>query len=230
MALMSRTRLVLALAVAVALSVPAFAYATLIDVPKPGVPAAKPSCPAAPCLAVSRTTGFQSKVGTNRGFMRVPQDGRIVSWTISLGKPGKKQVQFFDDKLGGESQAQITVLRAGTKLRFRTIAQGEPQKLAPYFGQTVEFALQRSIPVKKGYVIGLTIPTWAPALAVNLPNDNSWRASRTKGTCEDTQAQTAQPVNGLAQYYCLYKGARLTYSARVVADPVPNPTPTAKKK
>jgi hypothetical protein len=228
MALMSRSRLVLPLAVVLALAVPAVGYATLIDVPKDTIPAAKPSCPTAPCLAVSRTTGFQVKVGANRALMRVPQNGRIVSWTISLGKPGKKQIAFFNDKLGGDSQAQITVLRAGTKLRFRTIAQGEPQKLEPYFGQTVEFALQRSIPVKKGYVIGLTIPTWAPGLAVNLPSDTSWRASRGKGTCEDTQAQTAQQVNGLAQYFCLYKGARLTYSARIVADPVPNPTPKTK--
>src|SRR4051794_21223391 len=227
---MPRSPSPLSLPVIGALALPAVGYATLIDVPKDDIPESKPSCPAAPCLAVSRTTGFQSRVGTNRGLMRVAQDGRIVSWSITLGKPGRKQIDFFDEKLGGAAQAQITVLRAGSKLRFRTVSQGEPQKLEPYFGQTVEFALERSIPVKKGYIIGLTIPTWAPALAVNQPNDNSWRASRAKGSCEDTQAQTAQPVNGLAQYYCLYKGARLTYSARVVADPVPNPTPTAKKK
>jgi hypothetical protein len=228
MALMLRSRSTLLIAILALLAVPAVAAATLIDVPKDTVPAAKPSCPDAPCLAVSRTTGFQSRTGTNRGLMRVPQDGRLVSWTISLGKPGKKQIAFFDDKLGGDAQAQIAVLRAGTKLRFRTVALGEPQKLEPYFGQTVEFALDKSIPVKKGYIIGLAIPTWAPALAVNLGTDTSWRASRQKGNCEDTQTQTAQQVNGLAQFYCLYKGARLTYSARVIADPVPNPTPKKK--
>jgi len=228
MALMLRSRSTLLIAILVLLAVPAVAAATLIDVPKDTVPAAPPSCPARPCLAVSRTTGYQSRTGTNRGLMRVPQDGRLVSWTISLGKPGTKQIAFFDDKLGGEAQDQITVLRAGSKLRFRTVAQGEPQKLEPYFGQTVEFALDKSIPVKKGYIIGLTIPTWAPALAVNLGTDTSWRASRQKGSCEDTQTRTSQQVNGLAQFYCLYKGARLTYSARVIADPVPNPTPKKK--
>jgi len=116
---------------AATISLLAVAAATLIDVPKDTIPAAKPSCPAAPCLAVSRTTGFQSRAGVNRGLVRVPQDGRLVSWSVALGKPGKKQITFFDDKLGGESQAQITVLRAGSKLRFRTVAQGEPDADTP---------------------------------------------------------------------------------------------------
>jgi hypothetical protein len=60
-----------------------------------------------------------------------------------------------------------------------------------------------------------------PALAVNLPTDTSWRASRGKGTCDETSKQTAQTgTNTLAQYYCLYRGARLTYSATFVPDPV----------
>ena len=232
MPVMSRSRRALALAVTGALAVPAVGYATLIDVPKTTIPASKPSCPAAPCLAVSRTTGYQTKVGlANRGLMRVAQDGRIVSWTISLGKPSKKQITFFNGKLGGASQAQLAVLRIGTKSRIRTVSLGEPQKLEQYFGQTVEFALQRSIPVKQGDIIGLNIPTWAPSLAVNLSTDTSWRASRPKGGCEDTQTQTAQQVGGYTVFYCLYKGARLTYSARVIANPVPNPAPkpTTKK-
>ena len=58
-----------------------------------------------PCLAVSRTTGYQAKVGADRGLMTIPADGRIVAWTIGLGKPGKKQTAFFDSKLGGPASA-----------------------------------------------------------------------------------------------------------------------------
>jgi hypothetical protein len=218
------------LAVAVvgaALALPAAAGADIIEVGKLDPPAT-PSCPSKPCLAVSRTTGYQAKVGATRSLMTIPKNGRIVAWTISLGKPGKKQVAFFDEKLGGESQAQLTILNPRRKLRSRAVAQGEPQKLTPFFGSTVQFALQKSIVVKKGWVVALTVPTWAPALAVGLGADTSWRASRGKGTCEDTSTQTTQTLaNQLAQYYCLYRTARLTYSATLVTDPVPAPTTPA---
>ena len=92
------------------------------------------------------------------------------------------------------------------------MAQGDPQKLQRYFGTTVQFALKESIPVKKGYVIALTVPTWAPALAVGLPGTTSWRATRGKGKCNDFDAQTAQTgVNNITRAYCLYRTARLTF-------------------
>ena len=48
------------------LALPALAPATLTEVGVIGAttPATTPSCPGSPCLAVSRTTGFQVKVGT----------------------------------------------------------------------------------------------------------------------------------------------------------------------
>jgi len=220
MALMSRLPL-LAIAACAALALPASASAEIIEIGKLDPPAT-PSCPAKPCLAVSRTTGYQAKVGTTRGLMTIPKDGFIVAWTIALGKPGTKQTTFFNDKLGGEAQAQITILNPRRKLRSRAVAQGEPQKLAPYFGTTVQFPLMKAISVKKGWVVALTVPTWAPALAVGLGADTSWRASRGKGTCEDTSTQTTQTQpNQLAQYYCLYKTARLAYTATLVTAPVP---------
>jgi hypothetical protein len=224
MALMPRlTALTISTACAV-LAFPALASAELIEVGKLDPPAT-PSCPTRPCLAVSRTTGYQAKVGATRGLMTIPKAGRIVAWTISLGKPGTKQTTFFNDKLGGEAQAQLTILNPRRKLRSRAVAQGEPQKLTPFFGTTVQFALEKSIPVKKGWVVALTVPTWAPALAVGLGADTSWRASRGKGTCEDTSTQTTQTQpNQLAQYYCLYRTARLAYSATLVTDPVPPKT------
>jgi hypothetical protein len=218
MAVMSRFRTVLAIVAGAALGLPAAASATIDSVPA-NAPDATPSCPDSPCLAISRTIGYQAKVGTARGLMTIPKDGRIVSWTVQLGKPGQKQIDFFNQKLGGEASAQIAVLRFGHKLRARVVALGEVQKLTPYFGQTVEFPLEKTIPVKKGWVLGLSVPTWAPALAVNLGGDTSWRASRKKGTCEDTQTQTAAPVGGVPQFYCLYRTARVTYSARIVSTP-----------
>jgi hypothetical protein len=219
MGVMPRLRTALLAVLAAGLAVPAVAPATLDTVPATDVPDATPSCPDKPCYALGRTTGYQAKVGTNRGLYTVPKDGTIVSWTIKLSKPGTKQIDYFNSQLGGEAQAQISVLRMGHKLHARLIASGEPQKLTPYFGTTVEFALQKTIPVKKGWVIGLTVPTWAPALAAGLGGDTSWRASRAKGQCDDSQAQTAQAVNQIGRYYCLYRTARIMYSARIVSTP-----------
>lgn len=230
MSVMPRLRTALAGVLLAGLAAPAVAPAMLDSVPSVTTPDATPSCPGKPCYALGRTTGYQAKVGPDRGLYTVQHDGRIVSWSITLSKPNKKQVKFFDKNLGGPSEARIAVLRMGRKLHARVIAQGEPQLLEPYFGGTVEFALDQSIPVKKGNVIALTVPTWAPALAAGLGSDTSWRASRGKGTCDDSQTQTAQDVGGLSQYYCLYQTARLMYSARVVEDPQPtNPPPTTKK-
>ena len=72
------------------------------------------------------------------------------------------------------------------------------QKLEPYFGQKVQFPLETSIPVKKGQVVGLTVPTWAPALTQLLSDGSSWRASRPKGGCDDTEKQTAQTPHAAA--------------------------------
>jgi hypothetical protein len=183
---------------------------------------AAPACPAPPCKAISRTTGYQVKVGDARDVDVVKADGRITAWTITLSKPGPTQTSYFNSRLGGESQAQLTILRPGNKLYARVITQGEPVKLQPYFGQKVTFALTKSIPVKKGNIIGITVPTWAPALSVKLPGTTSWRASRAKGTCNDFVTQTAETqTNNVTRFYCLYRTARLLYSATVIPDPKP---------
>jgi hypothetical protein len=220
--MMRRIPAAIAAATCVALAVPTAVFGTEFEVGKTDGPQPAPACPTRPCFAVSRTTGFQAKVGTSRGLMTIPADGRIVAWTITLGKPGKKQTAFFNQKLGGPASAQLTILNPRAKLRSRAVAQGEPQLLEPYFGSTVEFPLDKSIPVQKGWVVALTTTSWAPALAVNLGADTSWRASRGRGTCDDTQSQTAQTQpNQLAQYYCLYRTARLTYTATLITNPKP---------
>lgn len=221
---MKKTPAVLAAAVAASVAVPALAAAALMDVGtvqgESAMPA--PACPAKPCLAISRTTGYQVKVGSQRDTHVVQQDGRIVAWTIKLAKPGKKQIDFFEKNLGGASTAQLTVLRPGRKLYARVLAQGDPVALEPYFGTTPQFALKTSIPVKKGNIIGLSVPTWAPALAINQAGTVSWRASRPKGACNDFSKPTAQTgVNNVTRFFCLYRTARITYTATVVPDPQP---------
>jgi hypothetical protein len=179
---------------------------------------AAPSCPRT-CNAVSRTTGYQAKVGPRRGLFTVPQDGRIVAWTITLSKPGPSQIKFFNENLGGEATAGLSILRPGKRLFARTLRSSSVFKLAPFFGKTVQFALSRSLVVHKGELVALNVPTWAPALAVGLGGDTSWRASRASDRCRDTQNQTAQDPGEVTQYRCLYRTARLLYSATLVTSP-----------
>jgi hypothetical protein len=169
---------------------------------------------------VSRTTGYQVKTGTQRAPHTIPRDGRIVAWSISLGKPSKKQIAFFDTNEGGPASAQITILRPHKKLFYDAVAVSPLVQLQPYFGETVQFPLVTTIAVKKGWVVALTVPTWAPALAIGFSNTTSWRASRTKKKCNNTTEQTAhQRVGQKLQYYCLYKTARLTYTATLISTP-----------
>ena len=221
---MRRRYLIVPASVALALIAPATAPATLAEV---GViptttPATVPSCPGTPCLAVSRTTGFQVKVATADNLLSVPHAGTLVAWTIMLGKPTATQIKYFDANEGGEAEAGIAVLQPVPKpnLTYKLIAQSPMVKLTPYFGKTAEFPLETTIPVKKGEVIALTVPSWAPALALGFGDDTSWRASRQKGGCTNTATQTAdQTIGASVQYYCLYQTARLTYSATLISTP-----------
>jgi hypothetical protein len=219
--MLHRPRLiVVAGAVLVALTCAAPASARIIEI---GATAAQatPTCPSSPCLAVSRTTGYQAKVVDSRAAYVVPRNGRIVAWTISLGSPDQRQIEFFEDNYG-EASAQLTILRRGTRLFHRVIGQSPVQQLQPYFGQSVQFPLASSIRVRRGQVVALTVPTWAPALTQLLADGSSWRASRAKDTCSDTDSHTAQTRMGQrTQYRCLYR-ARLTYSATLITDPRPN--------
>lgn len=207
-----------------ALLLPAVAPATLTEVGVIGTttPATVPSCPASECLAVSRTTGFQVKVGSERNLLSAPRAGTIVAWTITLGNPNATEIKYFNANEGGPSEAGIAILapQAKPNLTYKLVAQSPLVKLQPYFGKTAQFPLETTIPIKKGYVVALTVPSWAPTLALGFGNDTSWRASRPKSGCKSTSMQTSQTAIGSAvQYYCLYQTARLTYSATLISTP-----------
>src|SRR2546428_92354 len=112
-AMIKRAVPVLLVSLVLALVLPAVAPATLAELGVIGAttPPTVPSCPGSPCLAVSRTTGFQLKVGASYGFLAAPRKGSVVAWTIMLGKPNATQVKFFNANEGGEPEAGIAVLR-----------------------------------------------------------------------------------------------------------------------
>jgi hypothetical protein len=185
-------------------------------------PPSTPSCPATPCLAVTRTTGFQVKVGSTRNLVTMPHAGTVVAWTITLGKPNATQIKFFNANEGGTASAAIAILRPQPKpnLTYKLIAESPVVQLQTYFGKTAQFPLESTIQVKKGDLIALAVPTWAPALALGFTNETSWRASRPRSQCSTTSAQSVQSqIGSTVQYYCLYRQARLTYSATLISTP-----------
>ncbi|MEA2244121.1 MAG: hypothetical protein QOD24_3677 [Solirubrobacteraceae bacterium] len=207
-----------AVACAALLALPAAASAKLTEIGALPV-GVHGACPEN-CQAVSRTTGYQAKVGPDRALYQAPADGRIVAWTIALGKPGPKQTAFFTERLGGESQAAVVVLAPAKKLARQVVAKSPLQKLTDYFGSVVQFPLEQSLPVKKGQFIGLTVPSWAPALQIGLGSDTSWRASRAADSCGDTATQSALVGDrGSGSFRCLFRTARLTYSATFITTP-----------
>jgi hypothetical protein len=224
MAHMKRASIAIVTGCVLALALPAGSLATLTEV---GVipettPATVPSCPTPSCLAVSRTTGFQVKVESNRNPLSAPRAGTVVAWTITLGKPTATQIKFFNANEGGPASAGIAILQAQSspKLGYKLIAQSPIVPLEQYFGKTAQFPLASTLTAKKGDVVALTVPTWAPALALGFAKTTSWRASRSKSQCSTTTAQTTQTsIGSTVQYYCLYQTARLTYSATLISTP-----------
>jgi hypothetical protein len=180
-----------------------------------------PSCPELPCQAVGSVTGFQ--VSTSQGTLpfRVPRSGKVKAWTLTLAQPTNKQRAFFNGFFGTPPEARLAILHRvpGTEPpRYNLRSQGSIHVLSPYLGQTVKFSA--SLEVEKGDIVGVTIPTWAPAFSQNLPTSDAWRASREAGKCTNTtdvrQGQPQQRVGTRATYGCRYSTARLLYTATVV--------------
>lgn len=182
-----------------------------------------PSCPELPCQAVGSTTGFQVSTDQSSLPFRVPKDGKVKSWTLTLAQPTNKQRSFFNGFFGTPPEARLAILRRvpGTNPpRYNLRSQGSIHVLSPFLGRTVRFGA--SLKVHKGDIVGLTIPTWAPAFAQGLAAGNVWRASREEGKCTDTtavrQGEPQEKVGTRATYGCRYSTARLLYTATVVLD------------
>jgi hypothetical protein len=219
-------RTIPALAALLALVVAAPAGASVIELGgSPPFPA--PSCPQN-CQAIGQVTGYQVQIGTVKNPMQVSKPGKIVAFTMALGKPNKRQTQFFTNLFGATPQARISILKLQKRQHKATLtAQSEIFNLQPYFGSTPTFALSRPLPIGPRSVVALTVPTWAPAFAVNLGTDQAWRSSRNPAKCNDVQQPAAQQTIGTTrQYSCFYRTARLLYSATYI----PNPTPAAPTK
>jgi hypothetical protein len=180
-----------------------------------------PSCPALPCQAVGSVTGFQVSNSQTQLPFRVSREGKVKSWTLTLAQPTNSQRSFFNGFFGTPPEARLAILRrvAGTSPpRYALRGQGAIHVLSPYMGQTVKFGA--NLEVQTGDIIGITVPTWAPAFSQGLTAKNAWRASREVGKCTNStdvrQGEPHQKVGTRAIYGCKYSTARLLYTVTVV--------------
>jgi hypothetical protein len=196
-------------------------------------PAATASCPDN-CQGLGFVTGYMGNSGKGSNPMLVPRPGKIVAFTISLGKPNADQFKFFEDLYGGPASVRLSILRKGktrkTRLTHRLLRQSPVYRVDHYFGSTPTFALDAPLTVGKNNIVALTVPTWAPAFAVGLPRSNWWRSSRKKGQCGNVSQRVAQQTIGsIMTFGCTYHtGARLMYTATYVPDPKPTDEPKKK--
>ena len=182
----------------------------------------EPLCPI-DCEALAIVSGFQSEIGGIDNPYRVPFNGSITKWKISLGSVDKSQRMYFENRFGSKPKAQLSVLKPVTvdgKRQFRLMKRGPVEGLNKYLGDVASISLKKPIAVKKGWFVALTIPTWAPALSFVTPKDDfNWRASREKDTCaKPPNMNTSEPqqkVHSARTYGCRFVGAQLLYRVKV---------------
>jgi hypothetical protein len=186
------------------------------------------------CQAIGQVSGFQIQQGTRKNPYRLRSYGKVVAFSVKLGKPNASQMQFFNKLFGGPPQIMLTVLKP---YKAQNGEKRQPNKyvlsgasplfdLTNFFGSEPTFALPRPLTIKPGYVVGITVPTWAPAFAVKLGDDMQWRSSRDPKACDDVQQDAAQDIRGSARTYgCVYKTARLLYTVTYIPDPKPTIAP-----
>jgi hypothetical protein len=236
------------------------AAAETIELGQTKSPVVSPTCPTnlppAQCtIILTRSTALQT---VRDGVMmptRVTQPGVIVAFTVGLSAlssdpaTANADIHDLDVRYGGTTRAAITVLKpiGRAKLNhWQVVAESPLFHLQPYLGTVVQFPLADSLgalgtpamaaplPVAKGDVVALTVPTWAPVLSFGLSTSQfAYRQSRRANCPHPAAAQQAQVTLGQeAIYRCEYAGTTVEYTATEITTPTPvqAPSPPAKKR
>src|SRR5687768_3452672 len=122
-------RLLLLIAPVVAsLALPAGASGRIVELGA-GATAVNPSCPEE-CQGAVRVTGLQGRAaGGRENPYYIRRSGTLVAFTVTLGRPSARQIEFFTDRFGSTPQVRLAVLRRGdtrrTRLNYRLVAQSE---------------------------------------------------------------------------------------------------------
>src|SRR5436190_23273305 len=62
------------------------------------------------CQAIGQVSGFQIQQGTRKNPYRLRSYGKVVAFSVKLGKPNASQIACFNKLLGRPPQTMLTVL------------------------------------------------------------------------------------------------------------------------
>ncbi len=217
---------------------PAIAQAQVIELGAPRSALIAPSCPPtvkpANCtIILTQVTALETIRDGVAYPTKVTKSGKIVAFTLGLSRldtnrtTAKQDIHFLDSSYGGVPLASITVLKPvgkASQRKWAVAGESPAVHLIPYLGQVAQFPLDRALTVKPGYVVALTIPTWAPVLSFDLSAKNfAYRQSRSTGCINAAPSELAQlTIGATAKYGCDYPGTRVEYSATEVTDATPS--------
>jgi hypothetical protein len=210
------------------------AAAAELELGQTTTPLTAPTCPAkgACNIVLTEMTVFETLRDGLAYPTQVHHAGEIVAFSLGVSpistnaKTFQADLAYLESRYGGTPQAALTVLRpAGPHASFRwaVAAESQPVQLLPYLGEVTQFPLLQPMPVVPGEILGITVPTWAPILAINLePTDFAYRQSRSQSCSKLSNVVLAQlSIGDSAGYGCTYPGTSAEYSATEITSPVP---------
>jgi len=244
---MKRAVSVLAATVVAAVLAPAAASAANVQIGVTTTPLISPTCPAnaqkTKCtIILEQMTALETLRDGIVDPDTIKQSGVISSFTLGLASDTLITPTIYaakNQEYGGPPEAQITALiPTGTAAHpsYRVAAESNVVKLHSEFGKVAEFPLVTPLPVVRGEVLALTVPTWAPVLSFELDTTKfAYAQSRigtkttiktSSGTQQVSSCSTASSTNlaqivvgELSGYGCTYAGARIEYSALEITTP-----------
>ena len=186
-------------------------------------------------IVLTKTTAYETLSDGTADPTLITAPGVIDSFSLGIsglviqGASLRKELSTLNTNWGGPPSAQLTVLRpiaSNGGARWAVAAQSPVMPLLPYLGGVVEFPLITPLPVVKGEVLAITVPTWAPILTFGLSTTQfSYTQSHTQiltgtGTAKKSSCETAATAT-LAQlalgdqalYTCGFQGTRVEYTA-----------------
>jgi hypothetical protein len=194
-----------------------------------GVSLVPPTCPSgatgsACTIILPKVTAFAIERNGTVSPTAITASGTITSFKVGvsqLSSNAKLQSSYLtglNASYGGAPEVRLTVLRPlgnPTAERYRTVEQSRVYNVTSDLGKVVSFALQTPLPVVRGEVLALTVPTWAPVLSIKLSTAKySYRQSRSSSCTTVPKTSYAQTrLGNQALYGCTYKGTRIEYAA-----------------
>ncbi|HWD68841.1 MAG TPA: hypothetical protein VG293_01530 [Solirubrobacteraceae bacterium] len=240
---MKRAVCAVAAAVTAAALLPAAASAAEVQIGVTTSPLISPTCPPdaqgnACTILLDQVTAYETLRDGVANPDTVKKSGVVSSFTLGLASTSLITPVIIAAKnaeYGGPPEAQLTALiptGTPTDPTYRVAAQTAVVKLRSELGKVAEFPLLTPLPVVRGEILALTVPTWAPVLSIEQDAAKfSYAQSRVKAmttvgkkrvsSCLTTSTvNLAQIVVGqLSGYTCVYPGNRIEYSALEITTP-----------